>query len=86
MNLLAQGLSLNVFHRDEVKTIGLTNLVDVRDVRMIERSRGGRLLFETAHPILIHSDVRRKHFQRDFASQRSVLRQIDLTHTSRADE
>ena len=39
MNLLAQRDSFDVLHGDEVHTIALTNLVDVGDVRMIERGR-----------------------------------------------
>src|ERR1043165_7228406 len=86
MNLRTQRFTLHILHRDEVEAFSLADFVDVRDVRMIERSRGGRLLFEATHAILIRSYVERQDFQRDFAREARVLREIDLTHTTGANE
>src|SRR2546421_10830727 len=60
MNLLAQGGAIDEFHRDEVRTLALANLIDVRDVRMIECRCSRRFLFETPHSILVRSNFSRK--------------------------
>src|SRR5689334_8502766 len=52
-NRFAQSLAVYEFHRDKVCGIALADLIDVRNVRMIERCRGLRLLFETPPPIVI---------------------------------
>src|SRR5436309_15520286 len=53
MNELTQRKAINELHRDEVHAFVLTNFVDVRDVRMIQRGGGLRLLSETPHPIFV---------------------------------
>ena len=62
MNYFAQRLAIDEFHRDEVHAIVLANLVDVRNVRMIQSGRGRRLLFEATHSIPICADFRRQDF------------------------
>ena len=84
MDLLAQGIALDVLHRDEMQPINFTNLVDVRDVWMIQRGRGFRFTNETFHPVAIRSHIRRKNFQRNFAIEFRVLRQIHLAHSTLA--
>src|ERR1041384_1916377 len=37
---LTQSLTIDELHRDELQTSGLANLVDVGDIRMVERRRG----------------------------------------------
>ena len=49
----AQGVPVDKLHRDEVHAIVLANLVDVRDVRMIERRGSLGFLGESTHAILI---------------------------------
>ena len=68
-----------------MQPINFTNLVDVRDVWMIQRGRGFRFTNETFHPVAIRSHIRRKNFQRNFAIEFRVLRQIHLTHPARAE-
>jgi hypothetical protein len=46
MEVLAQRDSVDKFHGDEVRPVTLTNLVNVCNVRMIERCRSRRFLFE----------------------------------------
>ncbi len=43
-----------------VSSIALTNLVDLRDVRMIERRSGLRFRDETAHAVLVCGNVGRQ--------------------------
>ena len=40
MNLLAQRITVDVLHGDEVRAFALADFVDVRDVRMIECGGG----------------------------------------------
>src|SRR5437868_15504401 len=68
MNQLTQRQTINEFHRDEVHDISFTNFVDVRDVRMIQRGGGLRLLSETPHPVFIRRDFEWQNFQGDAPS------------------
>jgi hypothetical protein len=85
VNLLPECYAFNKLHGDEVRPLALTNLVNVRDVRMVESGRGRGLLFETAHSILVSSHFGGKNLQRDFAMESQILRQINFTHPALAD-
>jgi hypothetical protein len=82
MDLLAQRDSVDKLPRDELCAVTLTNLVDVSNVRVIERRRGRRLLFEAAHSILVSGHFRGKSLQRHFAMEPRILRKIDLSHAA----
>src|SRR5258708_23029116 len=83
MYLLAQGDTLDVLHRNEIQAFALANLVDVRDVRMIERGRGLGLLIEAPHAVLIKSNFGRKNLERNSAMHLGVFCEIHLTHSAR---
>jgi hypothetical protein len=53
---------------------------------MIERRSRRRFLFEATHPIPVQSELGRQDFQRDFAIQTRVLRKVDFTHATCAEE
>ncbi len=59
MDLFAQGEAVDKLHRDEVHAIVLADLINVSDVRMIERGGGLSLLRESPHAILIGRKVGR---------------------------
>jgi len=42
----------------------LANLIDVRDVRMVERRGSFRLLYEAPHPVVIGGKLSRQNLQR----------------------
>src|SRR6185436_948186 len=86
MNLLAQSRAVDILHGDEVAIGCDSDFVNVRDVWMIERCGSSRFLFEASHPILVRGDVDRQDLQSDFAIQTVVLSEIDLTHTTRAQQ
>src|SRR5438132_1339703 len=86
VDLIAQSVAVNVLHGDEMYTFALTDFVDVRDVRMIERGGGGGLLLETAHSISISSNFGRQNLQRDFAMEPQVFRQINFAHATFAEQ
>ena len=64
----------------------LADLVNVRDVWMIECGGGLRLLLKAAHSILISSNFGRQNLQRDFAMQPHVFRQINFAHATFAEQ
>src|SRR6266404_8128844 len=64
----------------------LTDLVDVRDMRMVECGGGCGFLLEAAHSILISSHCGRQNLQRYFAVQPHVFRQIDFAHATFAEQ
>jgi hypothetical protein len=61
MDALAQSFSIDELHRDEVRPIAFSDLVYMRDVRMIESGGGGRFLLEAPHSIVIRSDILRQY-------------------------
>src|SRR5215813_8646690 len=83
--MITQGFDVNELHCDKVHTDAIANLVDVRDVRVIERCCGCCLLLEAAHSISVAGELSREYFQRNFTMQPSVLGQIDLTHSTLAE-
>ena len=67
MNFFAQSLAIDELHRDEVRAFVLANLVDVRDVRMIERWGRFRLTNESVHSIAMRGQFGRQNLQCNFA-------------------
>ena len=82
---LAKCPALDVLHRDEIKTIRVTDVEDGDDVWMVQR--GGRLCFltEAALRDLAGLDVLTKHLQRNAAPEASILGEIDLAHAALAE-
>src|SRR5215467_3415096 len=82
---MPKSLSLQQFHCDEGSLIGLVNLVDRADVRVIQR--GGSLGFplETAKSLCIVGKIIGKEFQSHMATELNVLSLIDDAHASSAD-
>ena len=64
MNLLAQRHTVDVLQRDEVEAFGLADLVDVRDVGVVERGDGVRLLLEAAQPLPAPAELRGQELER----------------------
>ena len=84
MNLFAQRRAIDEFHRDEMRAGLLANLVDVRDVGMIQGRGSLRLLNEAPHSILVGRHIRGQNFQRHPSPQLRILRQIHLAHSALA--
>ena len=95
MNLFAQCDSINKLQRDKVRVgaqtrvfsldWGTANLVDVRDIWMIERGRGFGFLHKPSHAVSICSQISRKNLQRDFTIQLSVLCEVHFAHSAGAE-
>jgi hypothetical protein len=84
VDLLAQRRAIDELHRDEVHAIAFADLIDVCNVRVIERRGRCRLLLEAAHSISMGSKIGREYFQRDFTVQPRVLGEVDFPHPTRA--
>src|SRR4029453_13448630 len=84
MNFLAQGDAVDEFHCNEMRTIAFANLVNMRNVRVIERGGGGRLLLEAPHSILACGKLTGENLQRSFAMEASIFGEIHLTHSALA--
>src|ERR1043166_4152783 len=85
IDLFAQRDAIDELHGNEVHAVTLTNLVNMGDVRMIERSSGFCLLHKPSHPILIRSKLGRPNLERDFPIERGIVRQIYFAHPTFSD-
>ena len=86
MDLFAERHAVDVLHRDEGRALAVADLVDVRDVGMIERGGGFGLSDETLHAITIRRDVGRQDLQRHFPIELRILGQIHLAHPAGAEQ
>ena len=82
----AQRLALQQFLHDVGRPLVLAELVDGRDVRVVQPARGLRLLLEPAHAFGVLRERGRQHLDRDGPLELSVPRAADLAHASGAEE
>src|SRR3989442_15632658 len=64
VNQMTQREAIAELHGDEVRTIALTNFIDVRDIRMIKRGCRLRLLDEAAHAVMVSSNFSPQNLSR----------------------
>ena len=81
---LAQVLALDVLHGDEVRPVVDADVVDVRDVRVVEGRGGARLALEPLAVDLVDGQLRGQHLDRDGAVEPRVPRPVDLPHAAGA--
>lgn len=62
------------------------DIVDRKNVRVIQRRGGARFLLEAAQSVGISRECRRQNFDRDIAHEPRIARSIDFAHAARADE
>src|SRR5207247_10169506 len=84
MNQLTKSKAVDELHGDEVRAIALTNLVDMRDVRMIQGGSSFGLANESLDAIAMRSDLGGQNLQCDFAFELCILCQLNLTHSALA--
>ena len=72
--MLGQGATLDMFHRDEVVTVALAGVVDDRDMGMRERRSGLRLLDDSVHSIGVAAGRGRSCRARSISARRSCSR------------
>ncbi len=81
----AQRLAFEQLLDDVGRAFVLTDVVDRRDVRVVENAGGFRFLLEAAKAIRVLREGCRQHLDRDLAPEPRIPRPIDLAHTPRAD-
>ena len=77
--------ALDVLHHEVVEAAFTLDAIDGNDVRMVELGRRLRLLLEALDDMLVHRDVGRQHFDRDFALERQVVREKHGAHSALPD-
>src|SRR4030095_16658749 len=86
MNVFTERLTIDELHRDEIYSVRLADLVNMRNVLVIERGCCFGFLHEPAHAFSIRSGVRWKYFQRNLAIELCVLCEINFTHSAPAEK
>ena len=77
-----QRLPFHVLHHDEQAAVGLADLVDLADERVIERGRRQRLAAEPLACEPVGFRCRRQQLHRDPALEAGVLGEEDFTHAA----
>src|SRR5262245_20542411 len=83
-NPIAQRLAADEFHGDERNAVSFANVVNDRDVWVLERGRGACLLDEASPARRISDERGRQNLYRDIAVQPLIMRAIDLPHPAGA--
>ena len=79
----AQRYAVNVFGGEELRAVGVSDIVDGEDVGVIERGNGTGLALEAAQPLFVRQRPMREHLQRQPAAEPDVLGEVDLRHAAR---
>src|SRR5215471_14271169 len=85
IDLLAEGYAINELHNDESHARSFGNLVNVRDVWMVQRRGSFCLLNEACHTILIRRDACRENFECYAPIECCVPRTINFAHAACAE-
>ena len=83
---MAQRLAFDVFADDEARAVGVNDLEDGNDVRVIELGDGRCLLLEAPHAVGVRRTLGGQHFERHGARQVFVPRPVDFAHAAPADQ
>ncbi len=78
---LPQCLSRDELHGDPGDPVGLPDVVDRDDVRVVERGSGPGLLLEALQPLRVGGQGGRQHLDRDLAPEPRVPRLVHLSHS-----
>ena len=78
----AQGLPVEEFGDDEASPILFADIVDGKEVGMIERGDGASLLLETAEAVGVAGEGFGEHFERDLAAKAGVAGAVDFAHAA----
>jgi hypothetical protein len=84
-NPVPECLPLQQFHGDEGSPIGLVNLMDRADVRVVQRGSSFRFTLETTQGLWIVGQFVGKELQGDVTTQLQVFRLVDHTHPTAPD-
>ena len=85
----AKARPVDELHRDEVVPVGLAQVVDADDVRVVEAGGEARLVEEHLHELPVAGEVRKDALEADQlleAGCAGLPRQVDLGHPAGGDE
>ena len=80
VHALAQCLAFYVLSRNKVRSSVLSDIVNGKNIWMVERGGGPRLSSESQQLFTVARESRRQKLQSDLAAQSCVLSQVDLSH------
>ena len=78
-------LAVEVRHHQEVDAVGVADVVDAADMRMVERRYGAGFALEPTARIGICGQLVRQHFDRYGPIEPGIVRPIHLTHAAGAE-
>ena len=82
---VAQPLAADQLHRDERHAVGGADLVDDRDVRMLDERRGACFLQHPLATNAIVDEIFRQDFEGDVAAEVEIAGAVDDAHAAAAD-
>src|SRR5215472_19138943 len=82
LHALAKRIAFQQFGDKKVNAVLRSNIVNGKEVRMIERAQNARFIFETVEALAILGEGGRKNLDRYSAGQPRVSRPIDLAHSA----
>ncbi len=77
-----QRLAVHVLHGDKQLAVGFIDIVDMNDIRMIQRGCGLRFLHEAPPPVRVAQRLRQQYLQRHIPVQVPVARLVHRAHTA----
>ncbi len=82
---VAEGAALHELHGDERRSVGLVDLVDCGDVRMVDGGGRLRLPDETLDALLVGRDLLGEDLEGDLPAELGVLGRVDGPHPAATD-
>ena len=82
----AKGLAFEQLRHDERCTGTGSDVVDGKNVRVVQRRRGSRFLLEALQAVGVRRETRRQHLDRDIPPEPRIPRAEDLPHAACAEQ
>src|SRR5205085_6104374 len=83
---LPEGFAFDIFCGDEVDGVGLADLEDGDDIRMIQSRRGARLLLKAPQAFGVPGEVSWQQLQGNATAQPRILREVNFAHAAAPDK
>ena len=85
VELRAQAAAFEQLGNDEGRAVLLADIVNGKNVGMIQRRDRARFLLEATEPVGVAGKRLRQHLERDLAAKARIASAIHLSHTARAE-
>ena len=83
---VAQRLALEQLRDDVRRAVVLADVVDIQNVRMVQRGRRARLLLEAGQTPAVPGERGRQHFDGHIAAQAGIADTVDFAHPARPEQ